>query len=492
VEIHFTGSNNATFNWFTNNYFNSGAPPSGTGDFSFLAINNTNAPIGEGISVIAFEGSCQGFGQTFPITILPAPDINPVPDLTVCGGQAVSIPFSGTNATSFTWTNSNLAVGLAATGTGNLNFTSTQVASTQVAAITVTPHGANGCPGTPTTFNLTVNPSPAVADPPDVAACSGDPVAVNFSAPGTAPEFTWTNTNPAVGLAAIGIGNIAFTAPNVAAPQIGVVTVRATENGCTGPPQTFNIQIKPLPVMNPPANVKACAGQPVNVPFSGTAGASFSWTNANPAIGLAATGSGNLSFVAAPVAAQEVASLIVTPILNGCPGPSQTFTITINPLPTVEPPGNYTACSGQFLAVDFGSSSSATFQWTHSNFNIGLGASGTGDLGFTAADIVVTQMGVITVRAVANGCTGPPEVFSITVYPLPEVAATSTKAGCNGQPAQLKAVCTTSPAQCLWAGPGGFTSMLQNPVSFKTGLYTVTLTDPTSGCTATATTLVEL
>jgi len=228
----------------------------------------------------------------------------------------------------------------------------------------------------------------------------------------------------------------------------------------------------------------------VNVPFNGTAGASFSWANANRAIGLAASGTGNLSFVAAPVSAQEVASLTVTPILNGCPGPSQTFTITINPLPAVEPPGNYTACSGQFLAVDFESSSGATFQWTNSNFNIGLGASGTGDLGFTAADVIVTQTGVITVRAVENGCTGPAEAFSITVYPLREVTATSTKAGCNRQPAQLKAVSTTSPAQYLWSGPGGFTSMLQNPVTFKTGLYTVTLTDPTSGCTAT--TLVEL
>ena len=41
-----------------------------------------------------------------------------------------------------------------------------------------------------------------------------------------------------------------------------------------------------------------------------------------------------------------------------------------------------------------------------------------------------------------------------------------------------------------WSGPGGFSSMTQNPEVTEPGLYTVTVTDPSDGCTATATAVV--
>jgi len=67
--------------------------------------------------------------------------------------------------TTYSWTNDNPSIGLAASGTGNLPaFTAVNNGTTPVTAnITVTPSNASGCTGTPQTFTITVNPSPIIA-----------------------------------------------------------------------------------------------------------------------------------------------------------------------------------------------------------------------------------------------------------------------------------------------------------------------------------------
>ncbi|MGZ8545484.1 MAG: T9SS type B sorting domain-containing protein [Flavisolibacter sp.] len=64
------------------------------------------------------------------------------------------------------------------------------------------------------------------------------------------------------------------------------------------------------------------------------AGASFSWTNSNPAIGLSASGTGNVpSFTAVNSGSVPVvATITITPTINGCAGTPYTYTITINAL----------------------------------------------------------------------------------------------------------------------------------------------------------------
>ncbi|MFM9951903.1 MAG: putative metal-binding motif-containing protein, partial [Saprospiraceae bacterium] len=93
----------------------------------------------------------------------------------------------------------------------------------------------------------------------------------------------------------------------------------------------------PLPVVDPESNVQACGTETVpQITFTGTAGATFNWTNNNTAIGLAASGSGNIaSFTAANVTSQQVATITVTPVLSPQTGTPITFTITVKPKPTL-------------------------------------------------------------------------------------------------------------------------------------------------------------
>jgi gliding motility-associated-like protein len=69
--------------------------------------------------------------------------------------------------TTYSWTNDNTSIGLAASGTGNLPaFNAINNGTTPVTAnITVTPTSASGCAGTPQTFTITVNPSASITFP---------------------------------------------------------------------------------------------------------------------------------------------------------------------------------------------------------------------------------------------------------------------------------------------------------------------------------------
>jgi len=69
--------------------------------------------------------------------------------------------------------------------------------------------------------------------------------------------------------------------------------------------------------------------------FTGTPpGVTFTWTNSNPAIGLPASGTGNVpSFIAINMGDNPVtATITVTPKIGGCSGTSRSYVITVKPL----------------------------------------------------------------------------------------------------------------------------------------------------------------
>ena len=81
-----------------------------------------------------------------------------------------------------------------------------------------------------------------------------------------------------------------------------------------------------VPVVEPVADVFMCDMSPVNVTFSslteilscyGNASIQYQWTNNNTSIGLAASGTGNISFIATQ---PGTAFIIVTPVFTGPDG----------------------------------------------------------------------------------------------------------------------------------------------------------------------------
>jgi hypothetical protein len=67
-----------------------------------------------------------------PSSPAPAPaSVDQPANISVCGGQSVSSIFTGTGAL-YSWTNTNTLIGLGASGTGDIDFISPNVTSTQI------------------------------------------------------------------------------------------------------------------------------------------------------------------------------------------------------------------------------------------------------------------------------------------------------------------------------------------------------------------------
>ncbi len=119
----------------------------------------------------------------------------------------------------------------------------------------------------------------------------------------------------------------------------------------------------------------------------------------------------------------------------------------------------------------------------------------TGPNGFTSTEQApsFTEAGTYTLEVTnpENGCTATATTTIVEDIDEPTAAASnSNPITCKDDASQLTASSTTAGATFSWTGPSGFTSTQSNPVVSVAGTYTLTVTDPSNGCTATATTTI--
>ena len=476
------GGSNIVYNW-VNNTPSIGLAASGAGNIpSFTASNTGTAPVTATITVtptfVNGGVSCVGTARTFTITVNPIGTVNQVANQVYCNGASTGITVlnSSVSGTTFSWTNSNIAIGLAASGAGNVpSFTATNAGLSPITAtITVTPTYTNGgvsCAGTPISYTITVNPTATVNAVVNQTLCANQSTtAITFTSPnsgngGSNVVFNWVNNTPSIGLAASGNGNIAsFIATNVTtAPITATITVTPTYTNagvsCAGTSITFTITVNPSATVNPVANQSLCnnsATTAVNFSSTYTGGTIvYNWTNTAPSIGLAASGTGNIASFTATNAtnASVTATITVTPTFtNGgvsCAGTSSTFTITVYPTATVNAVANQTLCGNTTTApIVFSSAvSGVTYTWVNNNTAIGLAASGTGNIPsfVTVNNLTNATTATITVTpSTGNGCTGTPITFTITVNPIATVNTVANQVLCNGS--STAAIVFSSPA----------------------------------------------
>ena len=82
-------------------------------------------------------------------------------------------------------------------------------------------------------FTITIKPLPIVNDVPDKIVCNGATSNIQFTSfNGLANYFTWTNSNPSIGIPASGTGNIAdfIAINNGTTPVIATITVTPYRN----------------------------------------------------------------------------------------------------------------------------------------------------------------------------------------------------------------------------------------------------------------------
>jgi PKD repeat protein len=445
-----------TFSW-------SGTSPNGitnfpssgaTSSIPSFTPNNPNTSAGTIIyTIIPTANGCVGTPITFNFTVNPSPNITTVPPQTVCSGQSHTAVVFASNVvnTTYSWsatTTAGVSVPITngtasipaqiATNTGTTNGTVTY---------TITPT-ANNCPGTSTTFVVTVYPTPAVNTIQPQTFCSGGQttlVAPSSSVGGA--TFTWTaigsaNTN---GFTPSGSGNIPAQIINYTGVTQGTVTytIIPTANSCPGAPLDFVVTVYPIPtVVANPILDSICSGTQTNISLSSNVAAStFSWSVNQPAsVSGATAGTGNAiqqTLINTSSSAQKV-TYTVTPSVNNCPGSPLVVTVWVYPGITVSfSPSHQFICSGDTsVLVNITSPTpGVAFTWTsQANGVTGVIASGINTIpvqtlsNSTSAPINVVYL----ITANYAGCISQNANDTITVNPIPTVTNLLSQTVCEG------------------------------------------------------------
>lgn len=438
--INFSSSTGgATFDWTSN--INVGFGTSGSGNIpSFTANNNGSIDAVATVTVTPKVGGCLGIPTTFTVTVRPKATVSGVANITYCNAApGAAINFSSPSpGTTFNWTSST-NVGFGISGSGNIAAYTATNAGTSVlsATVNVTPTYA-GCTGTSRTFTVLVNPTATVNAISNASFCGGIPVVgTAFSSPTAGTAFSWASSTN-VGFGTSGSGNIApYTTINSSTTQVvSTTTVTPSINGCVGTSRNFTVTVNPTPTVNGVSSLVYCNNSPgTAIGFSGpVAGTTFSWTGSSN-VGFGVSGTGNIgAFTATNAGTNSLISTVsVTPTTSICTGLATSFTVAVNPTPSVGTIANATFC-GNTNAPSIGflsATPNTSFAWS-SSANVGFGSSGSGNIAaYTTVDGDATTISTVTVIPTANSCTGPARIFTVTINPTPKVNTLANAVFCN-------------------------------------------------------------
>jgi hypothetical protein len=424
---------------------------------------------------------CASLSRTaVTLTINPAP-VPPALSGSATITQCETSPIQTLNANNALVSTDGVVWYTAATG-GSTVSSPTLSATGTVTYYAQATNSTTGCPSiSRTAVILTINtapPAPSLTGSADIVQCQTSPIQTLDARAALSSQtgIRWF-TSPS--------GGTAINSPIL--NTVGTVTYYAesvgTVNGCPSLTRTaITLTIKPSPTVTVVSNINVCnntTADPI-VLNSSEAGSTLNWTNSNPSIGLAASGTGNIpSFLATnSTNGALTATITVTATADGCTGPARTFTITV-PKPIItNSPLSQEICSGtNTTAVVLTSNTlGASFQWSVSSSTGVSGLtenSGTGTIPVQTLYATGANTGIVvyTISATANGCQGPTKEYVINVLPLPTPAQTygdPTKRYNINTPAPLKgnqAVIGTG----LWSQSSGPNMVLINdPTNFET------------------------
>ncbi|MGZ4054547.1 MAG: PKD domain-containing protein [Bacteroidia bacterium] len=399
---------------------------------------------------------------------------NPSPTFS---GGGVAGTFSSTAGLVFVSTSTG-QVNLSASTAGTYTVTNTVAAAGGCAAVTATTTITITAPPV-ATFSYTGSPFCKTAANPSPT-FSGGGVAGTFSS--TAGLVFVSTTTGQVNLSASTAGT--YTVTNTI----------AAAGGCAAVTATATITINALPTVNVPPNSSICAGAPVLTTSFSTvpAGGTFTWTNSNTAIGLAASGSGNVpAFTATnPGTTAITATITVIGTVAGCASNPTTYTITVNPTPiaTFTSSANQCLTGNSFSFTNTGSSGVGfTYSWTFTGGTPGSSTvdSPTGVTFAAAGTHNITHTITSTAGCIASTST------TVTVFPSPTALAVTTAASACTTPTGTITIGTVT------GGTGPFTySVNGSPYSGTTsytalaaGTYPVIVKDA-NGCMFTTSAII--
>lgn len=409
VALSIPGDAQSTVQWLKNNQVLAGENGNSlnvteTGNYRVYVSNTTHA--------------CADTTLAQTITVLSLPTVAAGADASICSGDSIQV--TATSAAAISW-NNGIQNGVAFAPATSASYIATATDS-------------YGCQNSDTLL-ITVNVRPIIDAGINQTVCTG--TSVTFTATG-ASTLVWNN----------GITNgTAFTATTS-----GEYIVTGTSaNGCQNS-DTVTLTVNALPGVNAGTNQAVCAG--TSVTLTATGAASLVWNNGvNNGVAFNATTSGDY--------------IVTGTDANGCEN-SDTITLTVNALPTVNAGANQAICRG--TSITLSATGATSYTWNNGVSN------GVAFNAMTAGNYIVTGTD-------ANGCQDQ-DTLVLTLYAVPSINLGADMTLCANQfPVNLN-------------GPGGYTSYswsngatTQNTTGSQAGAYVLTVTNA-NGCQDTDTVMV--
>ncbi|TRX42923.1 PKD-like domain-containing protein [Flavobacterium restrictum] len=356
------------------------------------------------------------------------PIVNPIVKITNCANTTVSlIDFTSPDATAtFKWTNTNITIGIPASGSGDITaFTALNTSAVaQTATITVTATDALGfCTGPATTFDIVVSPLPSLTLTSAPASTAQTPCinsginTISYTIGGSATGAILTGSLPTgvTGNFAFGVYTIAGTPSQSGTFNYSV----ATTGGCL-PTVTLvgSIVVSPSSILTltsatATTSQTPCINTAINpITYAIIGSATSAVLTGSLPTGVTGTFSAGI-FTITGTPSQSGTFNYSVATTGGCsPAAILIGTIVVSPqvpLPSVTPPSDY--CQGSIATALIASAlPGATLNW--------YGTNATGGIASTTAPIPSTAVaGTINyyVSQTISGCEGARAVIPVKV-----------------------------------------------------------------------------
>jgi len=403
------------------------------------------------------------------INLFPTPIVTSFVSNQFCSGtQFIINPSVGDGAgntvsSTFTWSNPTLTQPLSGgastnIASGSISGTLTSISSSiQSATYTVTPTSIlGGCPGNPFTLTIPIKPTPSInSQAPEI--CSGDVFNVNpvDGTDGIVPSgttYSWltptvTGSTGSVLGGTSGSGNsIGGTLTNTTTSvQFVTYIVTAYAGTCTSSTFTVTVKVKPRPsVANNPTIPQICNGSAFSFtpPSAVPSGTQYFWSvtelanvsGESSVISPTANFSQTLS--TSSVSGSVSISYVVTPITDGCAGPSFNASVELIPSPVINSPLSTQLCSGGNLnftpangthgivpaGTMYNWSIASNLEVTGQNEELTTPRSGIIDAGISIVNPTNTEKILLyTVTTITSGCASSTFQLSVTIVPSAQI-----------------------------------------------------------------------
>ncbi len=430
-----------------------GAMFSWTGPGSFSSILDdplVNVPGTYFLTVTDQNGCTASASATVVVSTPPGATIAPAGATTFCSPGSVDLTANTGSGLSYQWKKDGIDISGA---------TSAIFSATESGSFTVVVTNQNNCSATSMPISVQVNTSPPVTISASSATVFCSPGSVSLTAnTGSGLFYQWKKDGNDIS----GATSAVFSATESG----GFSVVVTNQSGCSDTALVTIIEL-PAPMVTAIAQPASCnqSNGSVILTVGNSSNPMFLWSNGKTMKDLTDVGTGVFSVTVtsqngctttatATVTSADAAMLVATSTQSRCDQP--TGAINLNVSDTTGTP---------------------TFLWNN---------------GLTTQNLQNLSAGNYTVTVKnGNGCTS---VATATVanFPPPTATALGGTVDCSGASVVLQGSSGSAGAQFSWSGPGGFSSILQNPSVSTAGQYLLKVTDPASGCTATAAATVIL